>query len=190
MKLTFDDNSTLKAWTEKYSNITELRGYVSHKLNGKFHLLPERKPTTTNNVFIEKKYSGNSFTSFNTLLIVGMAIFFLIIINVEMKRKVPIIFPILIMSLLYIGFGIQMYFFEIKEQKLLIRNHYFPWIKTEYDLNNIEEVSKESPYRRSDGLRIITYEFKSKFFGAGSLRTGNWKELFEDLTALGIKTNN
>ena len=83
-----------------------------------------------------------------------------------------------------------MYFFEIKEQKLLVRNHYFPWIKIAYDLDNIEEVSKESPYRRSDGLRIITYEFNSKFYGAGSLRIHSWKELFEDLSSLGIKIGN
>jgi hypothetical protein len=83
-----------------------------------------------------------------------------------------------------------MNFFEIKYGKLIIKNHYFPWKKKEFDLKDIEEVSTETPYRRSTGLRIITYQFESKFYGAGSLRSHTWNDLLKDLESIGIKTKN
>ena len=52
------------------------------------------------------------------------------------------------------------------------------------------DSSLMTPYRRSTGLRIITYGFQSKLYSAGSLRNGNWTELLTDLHPVGVKTGN
>lgn len=54
MKLTFTGDRVLKVWTEKYSNLTELRAYAIHKLNKNLQLLPERK-SQRRMPFLQKK---------------------------------------------------------------------------------------------------------------------------------------
>lgn len=189
MKLIFTDGRALVVWGDMYSNMNEMRALVTHKLNDRLHFLV-KKEKSLNYLFIEKKYSGNALLSFNTLLIIGMIIFFLIKLNGFHGKEWLLVLPIAFILILYIAFGTQMNFFEINSDELIVKNHYFPWKKISYNVNDIEQVSTETPYRRSKGLRIITNDFQSKFFGAGSLRDAKWRELLDDVNSLGIKNNN
>lgn len=190
MKLVFSDGKSLIIWEDMYRNMDEMRELVTEKLNDTIHFMKKSSDRPVVNLFSEKKYSGNALTSFNTLLIIGMIIFFCVKLEIKEGREWFMLIPFFFILLLYIFSGMQMNFFEIKYDKFIVRNQYFPWKKREYNLNDIEEVSTESPYRRSTGLRIITYQFESKFYGAGSLRSHTWEELLKDMALMGIKTKN
>lgn len=138
----------------------------------------------TNN-FIDKKYSGNPIISFNTLCIPGTTILVLTLLKFS---KAGFLVALALDLLCYFVFATQMYFFKIKAHELTVKNHYLPWIRHTYNLNNIEQISIEKPYRRSTALRIITFQSQSRQYGAGSLRNKDWNELLEDLATLGIKT--
>ena len=116
-------------------------------------------------VFIGMRFSGNGYS--NTLNII--CVFFLCIC--------------------YAGFGQQMNYFEISGEVFIIRNHYFPWKKTEINIDEILQANLEKyHHRRSYGLRIITSDYKSRLFYAGSLWGSTWDELFTDLGSMGVKT--
>lgn len=189
MKLTFDDRKAFVIWGDMYSNMKEIRAFVTEKLNDKLHFIANDNNRHLNNIIVDKRYAGNVWTTFNTFMILGMILFFAIKLHVRPGKEILLLIPLAAVLFFYIIFGTQMNFFEIKEDKLIIRNHYFPWKKRVYNLKDIEEVSKETPYRRSTGLRILTYKFDSKLFCAGSLRDHTWKELLDDLSSLGIKTS-
>lgn len=189
MKLEFNNGKSLIIWEDMYRNMDEMRRVITEKLNDKIRFVKKAEERTIYNAIGDKKYAGNPLTSFNTLMIAGMIIFFAFKLDINAGRNLIILIPIGFVLLFYIVLGIQMNYFEIQSDKLIIKNHYFPWKNKSYQLAEIEEVSKESPYRRSDGLRIITYQFKSKLYGAGSLRNHNWNELFKDLESIGIKVS-
>lgn len=190
MKLEFEEGKSLIVWSGMYQNMAEMRAFVSQKLNDKLHFIKEGNSSNLKNSFINKKYSGNAFFTANTLLIVGIAIFFFLKFESKPGKEWVLLIPVLFILLMYIFLGTQMNFFEIKNDLIIIRNHYFPWKKIEININEIEEVSKETQNKRSDGLRIITKDFQSKFYGAGSLKDKTWEELLADLGSMGLKTQN
>lgn len=189
MKLVLTNGKSLIFWEDMYRNMEEMRVVVAARLNDKLHFVKKSNERTIYNSIGQKQYAGTPLTSFNSLLIAGMVVFFVITLHGKVNEGILWLLPSGFIVLLYILLGTQMNYFKLQADQLIIKNHYFPWKNTSYALNNIEEVSKESPYRRSDGLRIITYQFESKLYGAGSLRGQNWKELFQDLKTIGIKVS-
>ena len=182
----FDNGDKLSIWQDVYSNCEEMRNYISQKSSANIRD-PRPNIISSNLQYItRRRYSGNVYTSFNTLLVVGMAIFMGISIKGKAKSEILILIPVGFILLLFFGVGTQMNYFLIDEGCLFIKNHYFPWINKQVKLEDIVEVDIETPNKRSTGLRIITKDFKSKIYGAGSLRSRNWDELLGDLKLIGI----
>lgn len=129
--------------------------------------------------------AGNPYTCFNSII---LAIFFLaLIFFLLLKTDTGSIFAIgITLPLLYLSLGTQMYFFIIADKDLVIKNHYFPWVRKFYQLDAITAVSFESPHRRSDALRIACKDFTSKQYGAGSLRNNHWALLRDHFEKHGI----
>jgi hypothetical protein len=180
----FDNGDKLNIWQDVYGNCEQLRSFISQKASEKI-----RDPSPNiiaNNLrsITRRRYSGNVYTSYNTILIVGMAIFFGI--SIKFKFDFILLIPICFILIFFFGLGTQMNYFLIDEGCLFIRNHYFPWINKKVRLEDIVEVDIETPNKRSTGLRIITKDFNSKLYGAGSLRSKTWKELLSDLRLIGI----
>ncbi len=182
----FDNGDKLSIWQDVYSNCEEMRSYISNKSSTKIR--DPRPNIVSSNLqsITRRRYSGNVYTSFNTLLVIGMAIFMWISIKGKAKSEILLLIPIGFIILLFFGVGTQMNYFLIDERCLFIKNHYFPWINKQVRLEDIVEVDIETPNKRSTGLRIITKDFKSKIYGAGSLRSRNWDELLGDLKLIGI----
>ncbi len=182
----FDNGEKLNIWQDVYSNCEEMRSYISKKSFGKIR--DPRPNIISNNLraITRRRYSGNVYTSFNTLLLVGLTIFIGISIKGKTKSEGLLIIPIGFILLLFFGVGSQMNYFLIDEGFLFIKNHYFPWINKQIRLEDIVEVDIETPNKRSTGLRIITKDFNSKLYGAGSLRNKHWEDLLGDLKLIGI----
>ena len=182
----FDNEDKLSIWQDVYSNCEEMRSYISQKSSAKIR--DPRPNIVSSNLqsITRRRYSGNVYTSFNTLLVVGMAIFMFISTKGKAKSEILILIPIGFIILLFLGVGTQMNYFLIDDGCLFIKNHYFPWVNKQVKLEDIVEVDIETPNKRSTGLRIITKDFKSKIYGAGSLRSGNWDDLLNELKLIGI----
>jgi len=187
MKLIFKDDTSFVLWDGVYGNMAAMRVIVTEKLNSRLHFVIPHYERNVQQTIVRKKYKGNAFTTFNTLLIAGIVIYFIILLRSANSNKLLALTLFLFALLLFIGEGFQMNYFEIETDKLIVRNQYFPWVRKQYNLNDIEEVSKENGFRISDGLRIITYNYNSKLYRAGSLWYHHWDELFKDLESLGIK---
>ncbi len=132
-----------------------------------------------------KRFAGNPIFSINSFFFVGFTLALLYLEFFYSNNKVPG-FTILPIGITYAGFGNQLYYFEVSNQAFIVRNHFFPWIKKEYRIDEVIGVSFETPYRRSDALRIINTQFKSKLYSAGSLRDKHWVELKETFENCGI----
>lgn len=91
----------------------------------------------------------------------------------------------------YSGFGYQMFYFLISNQHLIIKNHFFPWLTKYYNLDDIIEIHFEQPWgyrsRRSKSLRVITKDFKTKLYSAGSLQEKHWRMLQQKFESYGIE---
>ncbi|MDF2187835.1 PH domain-containing protein [Paraflavitalea sp. CAU 1676] len=81
---------------------------------------------------------------------------------------------------------IQLYYFEITNHYLVVRHHLFWWHKKNYAIGDIMELVVEAPGKRSNSLRIITNDFKTRIYTADSIRAKDWPEFIEDLRARGL----
>lgn len=184
--IVFDNGDKLNIWQDIYGNCEAMRSYIAQKASDKIR--DPRPSIKLNNLQLmkERRYAGNAYTSFNTLLIIGMAILMSTLFKAKPKNEILFLVPIGFILAMFIGLGTQMNYFLIDEGYLFIRNHYFPWKKVQIRLDDIMETDVETPNKRSSSLRIITKDFGSRLYGAGSLRNKHWKELMDDLKLIGI----
>jgi hypothetical protein len=148
-----------------------------------------------------EKFSGNFFTGVSGILFFGMSGFFLV------SAILMIVYPpgpygscfLLLMgaiSLCYIFFGADAYYFIISEKYLLVKNHLFFWYHWLYPISDITAVVIERPYQipgngaRSNSLLIRNSALASTAFPASSLRNKDWEGLGEKMKSLGIEVMN
>lgn len=82
--------------------------------------------------------------------------------------------------------GGQLFYFQLDGDRLVVRNHIFRWYQRQYSPEEIGNVSFERRPKSSNVLRILTKDFKSRTFGAGTLWEKHWRELREALEARNI----
>lgn len=186
----FDNDEKILIWQDVYSNCGQIRKLLSVKAADKIRdPRPAWKPGNLMAI-TRRRYSGNVYTSFNTLLIVGISLFMAFSFLGKMSSEKLIFIPIIFICLLFLGLGTQMNYFLIDDGYLVIKNHYLAWINKKLSLQDIVEIDVEQPNKRSAGLRVMTNDFNSKFYGAGSLRDENWDQLLNDLKIIGIPSRN
>ncbi|HAS42312.1 MAG TPA: hypothetical protein DCS93_17675 [Microscillaceae bacterium] len=123
-------------------------------------------------------YSGNFWLTINGI---GLIFFFVatlfwlmvLLIGRDIEIGLFVFFSFLPMAL----FARQLNYFHLGKHHLVIKNHIWKPYTRIYHLDDIEEVVFDSVGNSSDGLRVITKDFKSVFFPAGSLRPGTWQKL-------------
>ena len=182
----FDNGRKLNLWQDVYRNCAEMRRFIFKRESDKIR---DSKPTLISGnlrAILRRRYAGNVYTSFNSLFIVGVAVFSWVISKSIDHLAVRLCFVIGFTLLFFFGYGSQMNYFIIDEGCLVIRNHYFPWVNKTIRLTDIIEADVETPNKRSTSLRILTTELESFLYGGGSLRKKNWDELQLDFTSIGI----
>lgn len=136
-------------------------------------------------------FSGNHLISFNGLLFYGGSIAFIwMTFALGSPKGFLLLFPFLMIGLLYYAIGRQSYYFRIDAQALTVKNHLFFWVEREYLLDDIEQAIIEQPHKFSITLQLITSDFTARQFGAGSLRTKTWKNLIVKIRGSGIPVRN
>jgi hypothetical protein len=139
------------------------------------------------------KHSGHHLLSFNGAIIYGWVSFSVYSIFLQ-SPNFPSLLGLVILTLLsgivYGFLGHQLHYFYLGKDYLVVKNHVWPWVNQVYRIDNIKQVVFEVPYRRSFSLRIITDDYQSRLFPAGSLKKKNWKALLRQLQDLGLDIRN
>lgn len=130
------------------------------------------------------KFSGNHLLSWNGSFLYGciaFTIYYLLTKNQEVNFELTLLFLTLFSGLFYGLLGNQLHYFYLDKNYLVVKNHVWPWVYQVYRINEIRQVVFEMPYKMSFSLRVITEDFQSKLYSAGSLRNKNWEALLKQL---------
>ncbi|WP_295673264.1 hypothetical protein [uncultured Mucilaginibacter sp.] len=90
----------------------------------------------------------------------------------------------------YAMMGFRLYYFGVSPEHLVIRLHNIFWYRKFYPLADIREVVFETHYKMPVCLRVITNDFESKMYPAGSIWSKKWLQLKEDFEKKNIKVRN
>jgi hypothetical protein len=139
------------------------------------------------------EYNGNHIFTINGFMLYGFTAVMLCFVLFTFKKGVnnwlvAVIF--LITFIMDSSFIYQMHYFMVSKEFLLVRNTVWFWRRRAYALENIREVVIETPSKKSTSLRIITKDFESKLYSAGSLSEETWKTLEQNLIHKGIMVRN
>ncbi|MDN3657446.1 hypothetical protein QWZ08_17470 [Ferruginibacter paludis] len=183
--VSFNNGEKLFIWDDMYSNTASMRQLIAN--NTKDKITDPAPHINTKLIFADKKtYAGNPWITFNSIIIIAMAVCFTIMFLNHPIHPEMAWFPVGCVLLFGLALGTQMNYFVLDGTSLHVKNHYFFWKNKVFDLTDINEFAIETPHKRSTSLRVITKDFQSKLFGAGSLREKNWRQLRDDITAIGI----
>lgn len=194
--LTFKNLKTIIIFDDIYSNSSDMKYFIQKiVINKNDRLEPYKEIKNSieyeNQLFIT--YKGNAVLSFRGILMWSL-ISFLIIMPFYLKRKiefdVSILFLIGFSLIWFILNSYMMFYFEISKDYFIVKNHYFFWIKKVYNISSIYEIVYETQSKQPNKLKIITKDFKSKVFPAGSLTYKTWLEMKSELESKNISVRN
>lgn len=192
-------------WADNYSNISEIRILLDRAEK----LLSENKTEMNsldfkinrngkilNQINFKNKieFNGNHFLYANGLLFYGFIVFVLFMFFQNPTRMInnykALLFLITVGTVMCSIYSFKMHYFIITEKYIIVKNSIWFWFTKIYEIENIKELVIETPHKQSTSLRIITNDFQSKMYQAGSLRAKTWTELKEYLLTKEIKVRN
>jgi hypothetical protein len=129
-----------------------------------------------------QSYKGSSIFSFRGILIwrLLLSIILLPLLSKKNISSKGLLFLIPIGTFWFILNTWMMHYFEISKNFFVVKNHYFFWKKEIYTITDIKEIVFESQPKQANKLRIITKNFKTKFYLAGSLTDKTWLKMKAD----------
>lgn len=99
--------------------------------------------------------------------------------------------PIMVGSFLWlVGNSFFMYYFCVSENFLIVKNHHFLWMKKTIPLKNIKEVIFETKGKWPNCMCVVTRDFRTKIYPAGTLNDKKWRELLTVLRKNKVKVRN
>lgn len=179
----FKDMTIKYLFDHMYKNTSELKVYLDSTFN-------KIEPARLNSISKEDilgdhfyYYKGNFFLSMRGLIFTGLVIAFFIPFSVMVSGKD---FILIIVCSIYFGmlllFSSHLNYFGLNNKYFIVKNYIFFWKTTIYKLSDIKEIVYETQEKMPNCLRIITKDYKNKFYPAGTVKTSEWlkmKTLFE-----------
>jgi hypothetical protein len=135
-----------------------------------------------------KKYAGNPWLTSNTILLLFILISYPVLLWSRVyEDPVPAgTVTALIVAMHYMNTHIQMNYFVIKDNFLIIKNHYSFREQTIFPFHEISSFEIIKPRKLSISLKVFTTNGKSQVFFAGSLNKKNWEEFKKDMIGKGF----
>jgi hypothetical protein len=193
--LQFKNGDTKYIFDDMYSNSWEIKSFLKQVvLDKKQFILSNSSPIDRDAVASEfyETFKGNQITSFRGICLWGLVGFFVYMVA-NSKRPVDL-GGVLIISgfsiFWFLAFSYQMHYFKMSDNYFLICNHNLFWRKKAYNISCIEEIVFETQGKMPNCLRIITKDFRSKLYPAGTLRDKDWFALKDKLEGCNIKVRN
>jgi len=174
--LKFKDESARYFLDEMYANTPEIKQFIRH------HIMAEVKerqqphePDIKDEQFVS--YKGKAWLNYRSFLLwcfIGLLIY----IGISHIGNLG-----LLILLLGIGLGAfrigswYIYYFDLSDNYFVVKNHNMFWVSKIYPLSNIQQIVFEQPYKMPGSIRVITKDFKSKLFRAGTIPDRQWIDL-------------
>ena len=192
-------------WADNYSNISEIRILLDRaekllsdnktEINSlDFKIIKTVKILNPLNSKNKIEFNGNHFLSANGLLFYGFIAFVLFMFFQNPTRMIndykALLFLITVGTVMCGIFSFKMHYFIVTEKYIIVKNSIWFWYNKIYEIENVKELVIESPHKQSTSLRIITNDFQSKMYQAGSLRDKTWTKMKEYLLKKAIKVRN
>lgn len=183
-----------------YSNMFQLKWILSQLIDAKNKMVypsldkikPYQKDSVSNSEirfgkFID--YKGMWWMTMAGIGIIFIAVlpFAITIINGG-PFKMPVIVYIGMVGFFYLLFGYQLHYFKLSDKFLIVTNHVWIWRQKKFRLSDIREIVFEQPDKLPVSMRIITNDFNSRLYPAGSLRNETWQDLHKRIKENNIKT--
>ena len=195
MALKFIDGTNLYAFDHNYSNLWQIKLFIQNVIiNKESFNTPSVERIDKNKTDHEnfRYIKGNVFFSFRGVTTWFLPLFFLALLIFDKRGfNSDAIFPVIIFCILWLGgHSFFLYYFGVSENYLVIKNHNFFWIKAPIACADIKEVIFETRSRGPNCMRVVTKDFRTRLYPAGTLSDKKWRELLTKLRKNKVKVRN
>ena len=192
-KLKFNNGDEYYIFENIYSNGAEIKSFIKNVVIEKNDIITTLKTVSEKELVKEKfqKYAGSPFFSFRGIMLWGLIVFILFLTfsngnkNLE---KMLFLFPICLFWFFLNAYSMD--YFEVSKNFLKIKNHFFFWKNDIYRLDEIEELVFETQPKQANMLRVISTDFKTKLYRAGTLKDSVWLEFKDDIEKKNVIVRN
>ena len=178
-----------------FSNSWEIKSFLEQTLINKTEYIPNQiEKVDSNSIRFERLeiFKGNQITSLRGIMLWGLIGFFsfLLISKIQTAPKGFMIFVAVFGTFWFLLNSWLMHFFCMTNDYFIVKSHNFIWFLKIYRIKDIKEIVFETQSKQPNSLRIITNDFRTKLFPAGTLRNNTWLELKNRLESKGVKVRN
>ncbi len=192
--IVFSNGEIKYLFDDMYSNIWEIKSFlhqilIDQKNFKKIAILKDNEEAVKADVY--ETFKGNQFTSLRGISLWGFVGFMTYLLLVDKRQSsAPLLLYFSISGLWLLAHSYLMHYFKVSENFLVVKNHNFFWKNKVFFLADIKEVVFETQGKMPNCLRIITNDFRNKFYPAGTLRDKTWLALKYKLESHSIIVRN
>jgi hypothetical protein len=155
--------------------------------------LVQRDEPTVHDISNLEKYGGRHLLTMNRLFAHGGWLFIgwlFLFSDSPMNLIAKLIFSIFILAICIGLFGYQLHYFRLNGQYLVVKNHIWLWRNDTYNIKDLKEIVFEEPHKMSTALRVVTNNYETKLYPAGSIRSKSWSKLSKAFSKMHIDVRN
>jgi hypothetical protein len=195
VKFTMKDGQEKYLFDDMYANAWQVKLFIQEVILNKSKVFELPAAGINKSEFdydVFETYIGNQFTSLRGIsfwplfVILVYALFFGA--KTDQYSGLVIVVPFALFWFLFNAW--LMNYFRVSENFIVVKNHLAFWKNNGYRLSDIKEVAFETRDKMPNCLRIITKDFRSKLYPAGTLRDKTWLEMKDKLESRGITVRN
>ena len=193
-KFTCRDGTELYMFDYMYTNSGAVKSFIQQVIIDKssYATVPDNAMNDAGAEDFET-FKGPQLLSFYGImcwLLIGFLVFMMAITPIH--KVSPTAFIVMGCFLLFwlTLSGWLMHYFKVSQNFLVIKDHIYFWQNTVYRISDIKEVVFESARKQPNCLRVITNDFHSKLYPAGTLRDKTWLLMKDKLESYGVKVRN
>lgn len=191
MMLKFTGSKEIYLYDDMYLNTAALKQFISHHILNKPYqqsIILEKDKFVDNEQFAW--YKGSQWLCFRGIIlwvVLGLLLFAIIMAN----NAGLMMFLFCIGIVCFWILSDVIYYFGLSDNYFAVKNPNLFWIKTKYRLTDIEEVVFEQQHSKMPySVRVITNDFESDLYMAGTLGMKKWHQLQKDLEKKNIRVRN
>lgn len=140
-----------------------------------------------------KKFGKNHLLTLNGVTVYGSMIFPVGLFYYSNNPLPVLTWIFLCGAMLFFGpavHGYQLHYFKLNEEYLVVKNHVWFWVNDAYYIKDIRLIVFEEPHKMSTAMRVVTNNYESRMYPAGSINKKEWFSLREQLKDYKVKFKN
>ena len=181
--LKFKNQTEQRLIDSRYANIAEIKQFIQHQIIEKESIPALVEPIDQSEIENQQFviYKGIQFINFRAIIMWLFIVPIAISLISNYNKPGIVIFLLLTAYFLVKIISWYLYYFEVSDNYLVVRNHNLFWRKDIYRLSDIGEIVFEMPNKMPGCMRVITKDFNGKLYRAATLSNKKWNALKDDL---------